>query len=170
MTTSARRAAAAIFALAWLCGAAVALPQAAAAQTGSPIPAAAKDALAGDTAMRPEPSQCIYRAIDARRGTRADDNRLTAWLSVRQPAIAVIKVSGNADSADTGTFAITVMRDGIPVAYSRESRGTGPISADASARVSLVQGQQYKITAKPILSKKTLGQFKMYVGVGKTCP
>lgn len=156
-------------ALVGLCGAAMA-PQAARAQAGSGTPAVGGSVDAGETTVRPEPSQCIYRAIGAYSGARPDDNLLTAWLSVRQQSMAVIKVSGGADSPDTGTFAITVMRDGIPVAYSRQNRGTGAISADVSAKVLLVGGRQYKITARPILTGKKLSQLKMYVGVGKTCP
>lgn len=173
MTISVRRSVASKLIVASLCGAATAMPQMVGAQDGHGAPAVAGRAFAGDTAgppKRPEPPQCIHRAIDDRPSSNSDDNRLTVWLSVHQPTIAAIKVSGSATGPGTGTFAITLMRDGIPISSSQERRGTGLVYAGASAHVKLVPGQQYKITAKPTLSYKKLIRFEMIVGVGGTCP
>jgi hypothetical protein len=164
----------ATFALAVLFGAA-ALPQAAGAQVaggseaGAGPPLGANSALLSATATPPAP-QCIHRTVDLRRGTSLDDNRLTVWLSVHQPQSAVIKASGSANSLNTGTFAITLLRDGIPIGNSAVSRGTAIINAEVGASVKLVPGQQYKISAKALVTNKRLDLFDLYVGMGEACP
>jgi hypothetical protein len=161
--------------LAALGGAATLLPQAAGAQVaggseagvGAPV---VNSALYGATVPRHKPPECIHRATDERPSMDPDDKQLTVWLSVHELATATVKVSGNAAGPGTGTLKITVMRDGIPVASSQESRGTENILAHVGTSVVLTPGRQYKITAKPTVRNKMLGLFAMDVGVGGICP
>jgi hypothetical protein len=125
---------------------------------------------AGPTLPPIEPPQCVHRSKDLRRGGSIDDNLLSTWLSVRQPAVAVIAANGSASGLSTGTFAITVTSNGIPVASSQQVRGTGAAYSHTSASLNLVPGRQYKITAKAMASNKRLDLFDMYVGIGRTCP
>jgi hypothetical protein len=118
---------------------------------------------------RPDPIQCIHRAKDLHRISSPGDDRLTVWLSVRQPTTASIRASASASGAKTGSFAMTVLNNGTPVANSQEQRGTGRLTAKAGGSVKLVPGQQYKISAKATANNKRLDQLEMDVAVGGTC-
>lgn len=167
------KAGAATFALGVLCSAIIALPLAAGAQVaggsmaggGAPV---VNSALSNDTPP-PEVAQCIHRATDSRPSTNSDDKRLTVWLSVGQKAVAKVKASGYAIGDGAGTLKITVLRDGIPVAYSPEVEGSGKLSAGTAASVPLLPGRQHKFTAIPAVNNKTLGIFNLDVLVGATC-
>jgi hypothetical protein len=170
--SSNRTSATTLTALSLLCGVAMALPQSATAQVagGSEVGAGAPVIFNGGDTRQPDVPQCIHRASDLRGTSSMDDDRLVAWVTVHQPAIAIIKVGGSASGTATGTFAITLMSNGIPIARSHESRGNDFLYAHSDASLNLVPGRQYKITAKSTVNNKKLDLVNLYVGVGRTCP
>jgi hypothetical protein len=131
---------------------------------------AANSALSADTQVRPEVPYCTRRETDDRPSTDPDAKRLTLWLSVRHQTTVTIRTNGYAIGKGAGTLKLVVMRDAIPIAYSEEARGISTISAHTGASVQLFPGRQYKLTVKPVVTNKMLGQFVMDVGVGETCP
>jgi hypothetical protein len=122
---------------------------------------AANSALSADTQVRPEVPYCTRRETDDRPSTDPDAKRLTT---------VTIRTNGYAIGKGAGTLKLVVMRDAIPIAYSEEARGISTISAHTGASVQLFPGRQYKLTVKPVVTNKMLGQFVMDVGVGETCP
>lgn len=149
-----------------------ALSQAAVAQVAGGSQAGVGAPLAADSALLyapapPEPPQCIRRNADL---VDSNDNRLSVWVSVRQPAYATIKASGSALGLRPGTLFLTLINSGITVANSPEVRGTGVIVANVGAGIKLVPGKQYKFTTKATVSNKKHILLHMTVEVGGTCP
>ncbi|MDR6706036.1 hypothetical protein [Novosphingobium sp. SCN 63-17] len=133
--------------------------------------AAAQDGTNGN-ALQANTTQCIRRETDDRPSIRGDDKAISIWVSVKQPTRTLLSADIAARGTRFGKVRLKLYLDGVPVGRSSEtaeSKGTGVLTAHASAPVDLTPGQQHKLTAKPEAQGKELLKLQFQVGLGGGC-